>query len=141
MAKKSDLKTRVNDLSVEDFLNSVDDNKKREDCFDILRIMEEVTGEKSKMWGSSIIGFGSYRYKGAGGREGDWMLTGFSPRKQNLVLYLMGGLDLQEDLLKKLGKHKTGVGCVYIKKVDDVNIEILKELVNESVKRMKNLYK
>ena len=91
------------------------------------------------MWGSSIVGFGSYHYKGAGGREGDWMLTGFSPRKQNLTLYLMGGLNTQTALLKKLGKHKTSVGCLYIKKLDDVDKKVLKELVTASVKRMKQL--
>ena len=89
------------------------------------------------MWGTSIIGFGTYHYKGASGREGDWMLTGFSPRKQNLTLYLMHGFDEQKDLLKKLGKHKTSMGCLYIKKLDDVDKKVLKELVAGSVKRVK----
>ena len=91
------------------------------------------------MWGSSIVGFGSYHYKGASGREGDWMLTGFSPRKQNLTLYIMGGFNLHTDLLTKLGKYKTSVGCLYIKKLDDVDRKVLKELVAESVRTMKNL--
>ena len=139
MAKKVELKTKVNDASVEGFLNSVTDEQKRVDCFEILRLMEQVTNEKPKMWGPSIVGFGSYHYKGASGREGDWMLTGFSPRKANLTLYIMGGFDLHQDLLKKLGKHKTGGGCLYIKKLDDVDKEVLKELVAESVKITKKL--
>ena len=139
MAKKVELKTKVNDADVEGFLNTVEDDQKREDCFEILKLMKSVTKEKPKMWGSSIVGFGSYHYKGASGREGDWMLTGFSPRKQNLTLYIIGGFDLHKDLLKKLGNYKTSVGCLYIKKLDDVDRKVLKELVSESVKKMKNL--
>ena len=141
MAKKVELKTKVNDASVEGFLNSVTDEQKREDCFEILRLMGQVTKEEPKMWGSSIVGFGSYHYKGASGREGDWLLTGFSPRKQNLTLYIMGGFDLHQDLLKKLGKYKTSVGCLYIKKLDDVDKKVLKELIAESVKTTKKLSK
>lgn len=137
MAKSAELKTKVNNASVEGFLNSVKDEQTREDCFEILKIMKQVTKEEPKMWGTSIIGFGSYHYKGASGREGDWMLTGFSPRKQNLTLYLMHGFDEQKDLLEKLGKHKTSMGCLYIKKLDDVDKKVLKELVAGSVKRMK----
>jgi len=141
MAKNGELKTKVNDASVEGFLNSVTDEQKRKDSFEILRLMENVTKETPKMWGSSIVGFGSYHYKGAGGREGDWMLTGFSPRKANLTLYILGGFDSSQDLLKKLGNHKTSVGCLYINKLDDVDKEVLKELVAESVKTMKKLTK
>ena len=141
MAKNTDLKTKVNDASVEGFLNSVEDEQKRKDCFEILKMMKQVTKEAPKMWGASIVGFGSYHYKGASGREGDWMLTGFSPRKQNLTLYLMGGFDPHKNLLKKLGKHKTSVGCLYIKNLDDVDKKVLKELVTESVKTMKKLSK
>jgi len=137
MAKSAELKTKVNNASVEGFLNSVKDEQTREDCFEILKMMKQVTKEEPKMWGSSIVGFGSYHYKGASGREGDWMLTGFSPRKQNLTLYLMHGFDEQKDLLIKLGKHKTSMGCLYIKKLDDVDKKVLKELVAGSVKRMK----
>jgi hypothetical protein len=104
--------------------------------------MKQVTKEEPKMWGASIVGFGSYHYKGASGREGDWMLTGFSPRKQNLTLYLMHGFNVHKDLLKKLGKYKTSLspigGCLYIKKLDDVDKKVLKELVAESVKRVKS---
>lgn len=137
MAKSAELKTKVNDASVEGFLNSVEDEQKRNDCLEILKMMKQVTKEAPKMWDASIVGFGSYHYKGASGREGDWMLTGFSPRKQNLTLYLMGGFDTHKDLLKKLGKFKTSVGCLYIKKLDDVDKRVLKELVTASVKVMK----
>ena len=139
MAKQAEIKTKVNDASVEGFLNSVADEQKREDCFEILKLMKQVTKETPKMWGSSIVGFGSYHYKGASGREGDWMLTGFSPRKENLTLYLMGGFNLHQDLLKKLGKHKTSVGCLYIKKLEDVDRKVLKELIAESIRTTMNL--
>ena len=141
MAKKTELKTRVNKASVEEFLNTVKDEEVRKDCFEIMKMMKQVTREEPKMWGSSIVGFGSYHYKGKSGREGDWMLTGFSPRKQNLTLYLMGGFDKHAGLLKKLGKYKTSVGCLYIKKLADVDKKVLKELVAESVKTMKKLSK
>ena len=141
MAKNAEVKTKVNEASVEGFLNAVPDEQTRKDCFEILKMMKQVTKEEPKMWGASIVGFGSYHYKGASGREGDWMLTGFSPRKQNLTLYLMGGFDLHKELLKKLGKYKTSVGCLYIKKLDDVDKKVLKELVTESVKTMKKLTK
>jgi hypothetical protein len=141
MAKKTELKTQVNEASVEDFLNTVEDEQARKDCLEILKMMKQVTKEEPKMWGASIVGFGSYHYKGASGREGDWFLTGFSPRKQNLTLYLNHGFDVHEDLLKKLGKYKTGMGCLYVKKLDDVDKKVLKELVTESVKRMKALSK
>ena len=139
MAKTAELKTKVNDASVTKFLSGVEDEQKRRDCFEIMKIMKQATKAEPRMWGSSIIGFGSYHYKGASGREGDWMLTGFSPRKENLTLYLMGGFDSQGALLKKLGKHKTSVACLYIKKLDDVDKKVLKELVQASVKRMKKL--
>ncbi len=136
---KAELKTKVNKASVEGFLNKVKDEAVRNDCFEILKMMKQVTKEEPRMWGSSIVGFGSYHYKSKSGREGDWMLTGFSPRKQNLTLYLMGGFDTHKDLLKKLGKFTTSVGCLYIKKLDDVDKKVLKELVAASVKRMKQL--
>ena len=138
---KAELKTKVNDASVTKFLDSVADEQKRNDCFEILKMMKQVTKEEPKMWGASIVGFGSYHYKGKSGREGDWMLTGFSPRKQNLTLYLMGGFESHATLLEKLGKFTTSVGCLYIKKLDDVDRKVLKELVQASVKRMKQLGK
>jgi len=138
----SELKTKINTASVEKFLNAVADEQARKDCYEILKIMKQATKEEPKMWGTSIVGFGSYHYKGASGREGDWMLTGFSPRKQNLTLYLMHGFNVHKDLLKKLGKYKTSLspigGCLYIKKLDDVDKKVLKELVAESVKRVKS---
>jgi hypothetical protein len=138
---KAELKTKLNDASVTEFLNSVADEQKRNECFEILKMMQQVTKEEPKMWGASIVGFGSYHYKGKSGREGDWMLTGFSPRKQNLTLYLMGGFDTHTDLLDKLGKFTTGAGCLYIKRLDDVDRKVLKELVQASVKKMKQLNK
>ena len=134
---KTELKTKVNDASVTKFIEGVADEQKRNESFEILKLMKQVTKEEPKMWGASIIGFGSYHYKGASGREGDWMLTGFSPRKQALTVYLNHGFDAHKDLLKKLGKYKTGMGCLYINKLDDVDRKVLKELVTASVKRMK----
>ncbi len=137
MAKKAEVKTQVNDASVEEFLNSVADEKRRADGFEILNLMQQVTKEKPKMWGASIVGFGSYHYKGSSGREGEWFLTGFSPRKQNLTVYISGGFDLYQDLLKKLGKHKTSMGCLYINKLDDVDRKVLEELIAKSSSAMK----
>lgn len=134
---KVELKTKVNDASVTEFLNRVADEGKRNDCFEVLRMMKQITKAEPKMWGSSIVGFGTYHYKGKSGREGDWMLTGFSPRKQNLTLYLMAGFDAHAALLKKLGKHSTSMGCLYIKRLDDVDRKVLKELVQASVTRLK----
>ncbi|HEY5732069.1 MAG TPA: DUF1801 domain-containing protein [Anaerolineales bacterium] len=133
----AELKTKVNKARVDKFLKSVKDQKKRGDSFKVLEIMKKATKEEPKMWGTSIIGFGSYHYRYASGREGEWMLTGFSPRKQNLTLYIMSGFDEYDSLLKKLGKHSTGKSCLYIKKLDDVDTKVLKELVAKSVKHMK----
>ena len=132
----AELKTKRNIGDVEAFLNSVPDEKKRQDSFTILELMKQVTGKEPEMWGDSIIGFGSYHYKYASGREGDWFLTGFSPRKQNLTLYIMADFDGYDQLLSKLGKHSTGKSCLYIKKMDDVDTDVLEELVKKSVKRM-----
>jgi nucleoid DNA-binding protein len=131
---KVELKTKVNDASVTEFLNSVTDEQKRKDCAELLKLMKQVTREAPKMWGASIVGFGSYHYKGKSGREGDWMLTGFSPRKQNLTVYIISGFDAHAALLKKLGKFTTSMGCLYIKKLADVDKKVLKELVQASVK-------
>ena len=133
----AELKTKVNNASVDKFLKTVKDEQVREDCYKILEIMQKATKAEPKMWGTSIVGFGSYHYKYASGREGDWMLTGFSPRKQNLTLYIMPGFYEYDDLLKKLGKHTTGKSCLYIKRLEDVDTKILKELVAQSVKKMK----
>ncbi len=133
----AELKTKPNDKDVNAFINTVTDTKKREDSFAILKLMKSVTKEEPKMWGDSIIGFGSYRYKYASGREGEWCLTAFSPRKQNLTIYIMTGFDKYDGLMKKLGKHKTGKSCLYIKKLDDIDTEVLKELITQSVEAMK----
>lgn len=134
-------KTKPTDQSVEDFLNAISNEQKRADAFAILKLMKQVTRAEPQMWGSSIVGFGRYHYKYASGHEGDAPLAGFSPRKQNLTLYLMLGIDDYSDLLKKLGKHKTGKGCLYINKLTDVDLPTLKELVKRSVKRLKATYK
>jgi len=133
----AELKTKVNKASVSEFLNSIEDDAVRKDCKEIAEIMKEVTKEKPKMWGTSIVGYGSYHYKYASGREGDWFVTGFSPRKQTITLYIMSGFDRYNELLKKLGKHATGKSCLYIKRLADVDKKVLKELIKESVKVMK----
>jgi hypothetical protein len=129
----AELKTQRTDASVEGFLNDVTNEKKREDSFAILELMREVTGEDPAMWGPSIVGFGSYRYRYASGREGAWPLVGFSPRKRNLTLYIMSGFDNYEALLADLGKYKTGKACLYINKLEDVDLSTLRELVRQSV--------
>jgi len=132
----TELKTQPNQSSVVDYLNSVENEKKRADSFSILQLMQEVTGEEPLMWGDSIVGFGTYRYKYASGRKGEWFLTGFAPRKQNLTLYIMSGFENYEQLLGQLGKYKTGKSCLYINKLEDVNLDVLRELVKESVDHM-----
>ena len=130
----TELKTKLNDASVVDFLNNVHDTKRREDCFVILELMKKITKAEPKMWGDSIIGFSSNKLKYASGRELDWFLTGFSPRKQNLTLYIMSGFDEYSELLKKLGKHKTSKACLYIKKIEDIDLKVLKEMISLSIK-------
>lgn len=137
----AELKTKINDKSVEEFLNTVSDTKKRQDSFVMLDLMKKITKAEPKMWGGSIVGFGSYHYKYESGREGDWFLTGFSPRKQNLSIYIMSGFDRNKELLEKPGKHKTGKGCLYIKKVEDINLDALKELIEKSVDHLSKRYK
>jgi hypothetical protein len=131
-----ELKTKKNKGSVEGFLNSVESERKREDSFAILNLMKEITGEEPAMWGPSIVGFGSYHYKYASGREGDWFKTGFSPRKQSLTLYIMDGFSQYDELLGRLGKYTTGKSCLYIKKLEDVDLPILRELVEKSVEHV-----
>ena len=130
------LKTQPNDRSVEQFLNAVEDPKKRQDSFTVLDLMQQVTGKEPIMWGDSIVGFGSYHYRYQSGREGDWFLTGFSPRKHSLTLYIMAGFEQYEALLKKLGKYTTGKSCLYIKKLEDIDPKVLKELVQKSVEHV-----
>jgi len=132
----SEPKTKKNSAGVEGFLKSVENEKRREDSFAVLDLMKEVTGEEPTMWGTSIVGFGTYHYKYASGREGDWMKVGFSPRKKNLTLYIMEGFSSYDSLLDKLGKYSTGKSCLYINKLEDVDQAVLKELVKQSVETM-----
>lgn len=136
----AELKTKENNASVTEFLKNIEDETKRKDCRVLLSMMKEITGKKPKMWGDSIVGFGNYHYKYKSGREGDWFVTGFSPRKQNLTVYIMCGFDDYEPLLKKLGKHKTAVSCLYIKRLDDVDGDVLRELIAKSVEDMAEIY-
>lgn len=136
----AELKTKLNDESVEDFLNSVEDEQKKKDSFEVLNIMKQITGAEPKMWGSSIVGFGNYHYVYDSGREGDWFIAGFSPRKQALTLYIMAGFSRYDELLQKLGKYKTGKSCLYVKKLQDINLEVLKELIGSSVEYMREKY-
>ena len=137
MAKTAEIKTKASDASVTDFLSNVDNEQKRKDCSEIVRIMEQITKEEPKMWGPSIVGFGSYHYKYESGREGDSPIMGFSPRKQNITLYILSDFERHQGLMKKLGKHSTGKACLYIKRLSDVNVDVLKELMTESLKVMK----
>ena len=133
-------KTKQTKASVESFINKIKDETVRNDCYSIIKIMKSITKEEPRMWGPSIIGFGSYHYKYASGREGDMCIAGFSPRKQNLTIYLMPGFEVQQSLLKKLGKYKTSKVCLYIKSLEDVDVKVLKEMISISVKEMKKLY-
>lgn len=135
MAKLAVIKTKENESSVEDFLNAVTDEQKRKDSFTILKLMNKVTGEKPKMWGASIIGFGNKIYKSpATGREVAWFKIGFSPRKANISLTLAIDIKAHNKMLQQLGKHKTGVGCLYINKLDDINIKVLEDLMKAAMK-------
>jgi len=134
----AELKTKPTEVRVEDFLNQIPDRERREDCFAIAKMMEEITRSKPKMWGTSIVGFGSYHYKYASGREGDWLVTGFSPRKKNLTLYLMMGFEKYPDLMKQLGQHSTSKSCLYIKRLSDIHLPTLKKLIKQSVKQLKD---
>lgn len=137
----STIKTTVNDMSVEAFINGVDNEIKRQNSFALLEIYKRLTGENPKMWGTSIIRFGQYYYKSERSKqEGDWPLIGFSPRKQNLTLYFMPGFDTYTDLLDKLGKHKTSKGCLYINKLSDVDQIVLEKLISISYKDMKTAH-
>jgi hypothetical protein len=131
---KAELKTKVNDGSVDDFLNTIGDEQKRTDSFRLVEIFSKATGAKPKMWGPAIIGFGERRLKYDSGRELDWMIVGFSPRKANLTLYALSGSPEQKALLEKLGKHSTGKGCLYFKSLADVDEKVLEKLIKHSVK-------
>ena len=138
----AELKTQKTTASASEFIDAVEDEQKRKDAHELLKIFTEVTKEKATMWGTGIIGFGQYHYKSEKSKqEGDWPLVGFSPRKQNITIYLMAGFSGHQKLLEKIGKHKiSGGSCLYIKHLSDINVEILKELIKSSVAHMKERY-
>ena len=133
----AEIKTKETEASVEDFLNAVQDEKVRRDCVRISELMRKATGEKPKMWGASIVGFGRRHIKSASGREIDWFEIGFAPRKANLTLYLNIGEGWDERLLSKLGKHKVGMGCLYFKRLSDVDETVLEKLIEDSVENIR----
>ncbi len=131
-----ELKTKRNQASVADFLNAIEDDQVRRDCWAIAEIMQKAANAEPQMWGTSIVGFGSYHYKYASGREADWMLTGFSPRKQNITLYIMAGFEQYGEMLAQLGRHSCGKSCLYIRRLADLHLPTLKKLVKASVQHM-----
>lgn len=133
-------KTQPTQKSVHEFIAGIEDEQKLADCHELLSVMSKVTGEEATMWGPSLIGFGKYHYKYASGREGEFFLTGFSPRKQALTVYIMPGFEFAADLMERLGKYKTGKSCLYIKKLDDIDRNILTQLIEKSVAYMREKY-
>ena len=133
----AELKTKRTKASVAAFLKAIPDPARRRDCLTIKRMMEQATRSKGAMWGTSIVGFGTYKYQYPNGKLAEWMLTGFSPRKQALTLYIMAGFDFKKGLMRQLGKHKTGGSCLYIQTLDEVDIKVLDKLIRASVKVMK----
>ncbi len=136
----AELKTKVTTQSVSVFLNSIEDKTKIADCRTVAKMMRKATGKRAKMWGTSIVGFGTYDYEYASGHEGSWPLVGFSPRSNNLTLYIMPGFSKFDKLMSQLGKFKTGKSCLYIKSLEDVDQKKLKALIEGSVKQMKRKY-
>lgn len=132
----ADVKTKPTSASPTKFINAIEDEQKRKDCKLLMKMMKAATGKRPKMWGDSIVGYGSYHYKYKSGREGDWFLVGFSPRKREISLYIMDGFDAHKKLLKKLGKHKTSVCCLYVKRLGDVDVTVLEKIINASAKSM-----
>lgn len=137
----AELKTKPTEMSVAEFLAAIPDERKRADAQAIAKLMKQITKKQPKMWGPSIVGYGSYHYKYDSGREGDWFLTGFSPRKQNLSIYIMSGFTRRDALMKKLGKYKTGKSCLYVNKLADIDMAVLTELVRESAAYLQKKYK
>ncbi|MFV1883739.1 MAG: DUF1801 domain-containing protein [Balneola sp.] len=133
-------KTLPTELSVSDYLNSIEDARRKEDCWYIHDLMKKITGKEAKMWGTSMIGFGSYHYKYESGREGIMLSTGFSNRKNAITMYIMDGFKKHEELLKKIGTHKTGKSCFYIKQLSDIDIDILSLVISESLKAVEKKY-
>ena len=136
----AELKTKKTNASVSTYLNAITDKQKRADCKAIAKMMRDVTGNNAKMWGSSIVGYGSYDYKYASGREGTWPICGFSPRAQNITVYIMSGFSKFKNLMNRLGQYQTGKSCLYIKKLDDVDRKVLRDLIASSVKEMRRRY-
>jgi len=137
----ADLKTAPTNADVRTFLDAIANDPRRQDCETLLRMMKRITRRNPVMWGPSIVGFGTYHYRYASGREGDWFLTGFSPRKQALTVYVMAGFKRYATLMKKLGRHSTGSSCLYLKRLDDVDLDVLEELIRESVQHVKQAYR
>lgn len=133
-------KTKETKASVASFMSAIEDPRKRSDAKKVATMMRKATGKRAKMWGSSIVGYGKYHYKYESGREGDHMLVGFSPRKSNLVVYIIPGFSEFPALMKKLGKYKTGSSCLYLNKLEDVDEKVLQKLINDSVKLMRKRY-
>jgi hypothetical protein len=133
----AELKTKPTTNSVSKFLAAIPDANRRTDCQSIADMMAKATKKEPKMWGSSIVGFGDYHYVYESGREGDWFMVGFSPRKKDISVYLMGGLEHQADLLAKLGKHKTGKGCLYINRLTDIDLDVLTAMIKAAVTKLK----
>ena len=130
----AELKTKPNEKSVNEFLASLQDEQRKKDCITLKSIMEKITRQDGVMWGESIVGFGLYQYRYKTGREGEWFRIGFSPRKQNLTIYFMCGWDENQELLAALGKHKKGKGCLYVKKLEDIDLKVLKKMLTQSYK-------
>src|SRR5262245_61601351 len=135
----AELKTKRTGASVSEFIGRIADEMRRKDCRTVVELMKKATGVPPKMWGPSIVGFGDYHYKYESGREADWFVAGFASRKQDLTLYLYGGIQGRDALLKKLGKHKTGKGCLYLKRLADVDLAVLRRLIEESVESLKSI--
>ncbi len=137
---KVELKTKKNDASVKEFLESVEDRGIRKDCKTVAAMMRRAVGKNPKMWGTGIVGFGDYHFKYESGREGDWFRIGFAPRKRNLTLYIIDGFAKYEDLMAKLGKHTKGKSCLHIKRLDDVDTDVLNDLIEESARHFEKKY-
>lgn len=133
-------KTQATKQKVSEFISTIEDKTKRADCKELMKLMAKTTGNRAKMWGPSIVGFGNYHYKYASGREGDFFLTGFAPRKQALTIYIISGFKLEPELMEKLGKYKTGKSCLYVKSLDDIDRSVLVKLVQASVDYLRKTY-
>lgn len=136
----AELKTKKNDMSVQKYLDAIDDPQRKKDCLKIHELMQNVSGHEGNMWGDSMVGYGSYHYKYESGREGDWFLVGFSNRKQSISIYIMSGFSRYDDLLSNLGKHKTGKSCLYINKLEDIDESILQDMIETSIEFIQQKY-